>query len=267
MALRPDTAEGSCCALHAYPSLTEASTDFTPTAKQSMVLGHETEFSFPVPDGGLCAAQARPPVVVPMIVDPAPRLPVFPTPMQSSGSEHEIPVTSTALAGGSWSDQLDPLFDVVMTYGVELRLVPTAMQVVSFVQAMPDRRDPVGIEDGFVGVQSLKSTVFRLVAPPPSAMPTASHTNDPAHDTPVNTFTDGWSRSVQEEPSWVPTIDGRESTTPTATQVSESGQETLAREFKPAGGFWRFQVDPFDVPTISRPPTAVHSSIVKQETD
>ena len=45
MALRPATSEGMVCALHAYPALTEASTEFTPTAKQSTVLGHEAELN------------------------------------------------------------------------------------------------------------------------------------------------------------------------------------------------------------------------------
>jgi hypothetical protein len=45
MALRPATSEGMGCALHAYPALTEARTEFTPTAKQSTVLGHETELN------------------------------------------------------------------------------------------------------------------------------------------------------------------------------------------------------------------------------
>ena len=45
MALRPATSEGMDCALHAYPALTEARTEFTPTAKQSTVLGHEAELN------------------------------------------------------------------------------------------------------------------------------------------------------------------------------------------------------------------------------
>ena len=88
---------------------------FTPTAKQSAVLGHDTEFNRLVPAGGVCAVQDRPPVVVLMIVDPAPRLPVFPTATQSSAAEQEIPVRSTALAGGVWSDHVEPLFDVPTT--------------------------------------------------------------------------------------------------------------------------------------------------------
>jgi hypothetical protein len=170
------------------------------------------------------------------VVEPVPRLPLLPTATQSLESEQETLVTSTALGGGFWRDHVEPLFEVLMTYGVELRFVPTAMQVVSFVQSIADRRDPVGIEDEFVGVQLLKLTVYRLAAPPPLATPTASHTNDPAHETPVKTFTDGWSRMVQVDSFWVPTIDGRASTTPTAAQLSESGQETLTREFNPDGG-------------------------------
>jgi hypothetical protein len=50
-----------------------------------------------------------------MMVEPAPMLPVLPTAMQSSESEQEIPVRSTAFAGGLWSDHVEPLFDVLMT--------------------------------------------------------------------------------------------------------------------------------------------------------
>ena len=113
--LRPLTSAGTDCAAQAYPSLTEARTVFTPTAKQSDVLGQETEFKRLVPAGGVCAVQDNPPVVVPMMVDPAPIFPVFPTATQSSAVEHEIPVRSTAFAGGLWSDQVDPLFDVPTT--------------------------------------------------------------------------------------------------------------------------------------------------------
>src|SRR5277367_24979 len=72
IALRPLTSGGIDCAVHAYPSLTESRTEFSPTAKQSAVLGHETEFKRLVPGGGVRDAQDNPPVVVAMIVDPAP---------------------------------------------------------------------------------------------------------------------------------------------------------------------------------------------------
>ena len=113
--LRPLTSAGIDCWLHAYPSLTDARTALTPTAKQSAVLGQETEFKRLVPAGGVCAVQDNPPVVVPMMVEPAPLFPVFPTAMQSSAAEHEIPVRSTAFAGGIWSDHVEPLFDVPTT--------------------------------------------------------------------------------------------------------------------------------------------------------
>jgi hypothetical protein len=113
--------------------------------------------------------------------------------------------------------------------------VPTAIQVVSFGHVIAERRVPEGIEDEFVGVQLLKFTVLRLVPPPPLAMPTTSHTNDPAHETDVNTFTDGWSRTVQVDPFWVPMMDGRELITPTAAQVRESGQDTPAKVLSPPG--------------------------------
>ena len=98
------------------------------------MLGHETEFNRLVPGGGFWAAHDSPPFVVPMMVDPAPVLPLFPTAMQSTAVEHEMPVRSTALGGGLWSDHVEPLFDVPTTYGVELRLVPTRDTVVSIGQ-------------------------------------------------------------------------------------------------------------------------------------
>jgi hypothetical protein len=130
IALRPSTADGIDCAVHAYPPLTEARTEFTPTAKQSKVLGHEAEFSELVPAGGFCDVQDKPPVVVDMIVEPAAGLPLSPTAMQSSAAEQEIPVRSTALGGGLCDDHTEPAFEVPTTYGVELRLVTTATQVV-----------------------------------------------------------------------------------------------------------------------------------------
>ena len=97
---KPLTWVGMSAGLHAYPALTEVKTESTPTAKQSAVLGHETAFRSPAPGGGFCVAHDNPPVVVPMMVDPAPLLPLFPTAMQSTAVAHEMPVRSTALEGG-----------------------------------------------------------------------------------------------------------------------------------------------------------------------
>jgi hypothetical protein len=44
IALRPATSDGMGRGAHAYPAFAETRTEFTPTAKQSAVLGHETEF-------------------------------------------------------------------------------------------------------------------------------------------------------------------------------------------------------------------------------
>jgi hypothetical protein len=98
-------------------------------------------------------------------------------------------VRSTAFAGGLWSDQVEPLFEVPTTYGVELRLVPTAMHVVSFGHSIADRRVPIGME--VVGVQSVRSTVLRLVEPPPLAIPAATHVVDPAQEILVKVLRDG----------------------------------------------------------------------------
>jgi hypothetical protein len=81
--------------------LTEARTDLTPAAKQPTVLGHEMAFRRLTPGGGVWEVQDSPPVVVPMIVEPVPVFPLFPTAMQSYALEHEMPVKSTAFEGGS----------------------------------------------------------------------------------------------------------------------------------------------------------------------
>ena len=107
----------------------------TPTEKQSALLGHETAFNRVTPGGGFCVTHDSPPVIVPMMVEPVPVVPVFPTAIQSSALEHEMLVRSTALEGGLWGDQVEPSFEVPMTYVVELRFVPTAIQVVSIGQA------------------------------------------------------------------------------------------------------------------------------------
>jgi len=111
-------------------------TESTPAAKHSEVVGHDTPFRRLVPAGGLCCDQVKPPVVVVIIVDPAPLFPVFPTATQSSEFEHEMPVRSTTSEGAFWSVHVEPVFEVPITYGVELRFVPTAMQVVSMGQSM-----------------------------------------------------------------------------------------------------------------------------------
>jgi hypothetical protein len=107
-------------------------------------------------------------------------LPVLPTATQSSAAEHEIPVRSTALLGGLWRDQVELLLEVLTTYGIELRFVPTAIQVVSFEQAIETSCDPEGIE--VVDCQVEKFVVLIAVAPPPEATPTATHVVAVEHD-------------------------------------------------------------------------------------
>jgi hypothetical protein len=87
----------------------------TPAAKQSAVLGHDTELIRLAPTGGFCDIQDSPPVVVVMIVAPAPVLPLSPTATQSVAFEQEMPVRSTALDGAVWRDQVEPLFEVPTT--------------------------------------------------------------------------------------------------------------------------------------------------------
>ncbi len=181
--LSPSTSGGMACWLHAYPSLTEDNTVFHPTAKQFAVDGHDAELRRLVPAGGVRAAHERPPVVVVMMVDPAPMLPLLPTATQSAGAEQEIPVTSTALLGGLWSDQVEPLLDVLTTYGVELRLVPTPMQVVSLVQITARSCLPLGIELATIHAVTPPSVVLRSLPPPLARYRLRRKLYDVAHET------------------------------------------------------------------------------------
>jgi hypothetical protein len=155
--------------------------------------------------------------------------------------------------------------DVVTTYGLELRLVPTATQDVSTGQTTEVSCDPDGIE--LVVSQSEKSVVVREVAPPPEATPTATQVVPMEHDNESRKLTAGRSSVVHVPPLAVPTIAGLPSTSPTAAQVMAFEQETESRASVSEGGVWAFQVEPSTVSTILIPSTAVHSSIVKHEMD
>ena len=89
---------GAVCGSQFRPSVV-STIPRPPTAVHSSIVKHEAEFSVLVPAGGFWAVHDNPPVTVPMIVDPAPLLPLLPTAMQSSGPEHEMLVRSTALDG------------------------------------------------------------------------------------------------------------------------------------------------------------------------
>jgi hypothetical protein len=157
------------------------------------------------------------------------------------------------------------LFEVLMTYGVELRFVPTATQVVSFGHAMEPSCDPKGIED--VGCQVEKFVVVNDVAPPPEATPTATQVVDTEHDRDSRKLTEGRPIVVHVFPLVVPMIAGTPLTRPIAAQVMAFEHETEDKESVPDGGVSAVQVAPLIVETIWTPSTAVHSSIVKQEID
>jgi len=168
----PLTWVGMTSGFHAYPAFNETWTELIPTAKQLALLGHEIAFNPLAPGGGFWTTHDTPPVVVPIMVDPAPVLPLLPTAMQSTAVAHEMPVRSMAFDGVAWDDQVEPLFEVPITYAAELRFVPTAIHVVSIGQAIEFSCVPVGMRVGAVQVD--KSTVRRDVPPPPSAIPEAT---------------------------------------------------------------------------------------------
>jgi hypothetical protein len=109
--LIPLTAAGIDCECQEEPLSVDHFTESVPAAKQIVVLGQATD-EFVVPLGTTSSDQARPLVVVEMITEPVPVVPESPTPMQSSLLKQEIPVRSTASAGGDSADQLDPVLDV-----------------------------------------------------------------------------------------------------------------------------------------------------------
>lgn len=96
---RPLTWVGMFCEFQVKPWLEEDRAEFTPATKQLLMLGHEAELRRLVPDGRVSTVQELPAVVVLMIVDPAPVLPLFPTATQSLLLEQVVPVMLTASLG------------------------------------------------------------------------------------------------------------------------------------------------------------------------
>ena len=73
-----------------------------------------------------------------------------------------------------------PLFDVAMTYGVELRLVPTPKHPVGDPQETSLSCFPVGTE--VEGQVVPPFVVMTAVAPPPVAIPTAVQLDPSEHE-------------------------------------------------------------------------------------
>jgi hypothetical protein len=117
----------------------------TPTAKQSTVVGHETEDSRPIPEGGDSLDQDESPDEIAIIVAPVPVLPLLPTPTQYPPLEQAMLVMSTAFAGAVWVVQLEPLSVLLITKAVELRLLPAATQSVLVAQSTELNCLPVGM--------------------------------------------------------------------------------------------------------------------------
>jgi hypothetical protein len=115
MPVRPLTSAGIDWPFQVRPTLVECKTASIPTAKQSVVVGHEAEASWLVPIGGVWFDQDNPPVVVARIVDPEPVFPLLPTVMQSFESAQEMLVRSTALDGTVWLAHVAPLLSVPIT--------------------------------------------------------------------------------------------------------------------------------------------------------
>jgi hypothetical protein len=113
--VRPLTLDGIAWDDQVRPTFVPRRTALVATAKQTLVMGHEAECTCPIPKGVDSEDQAKPPVVVAMIGDPAPVLPLSPTLTQSFALAQEIPIRSTAFEGGDWLDHDDPLSRVPIT--------------------------------------------------------------------------------------------------------------------------------------------------------
>jgi hypothetical protein len=81
---KPLTTSGRFSVLQAKPALSETTRLLVPAAKQTAVLVQATDLNAPVPIGGDLFDQESPPLVVVMIVEPAPLFPVLPTALQST---------------------------------------------------------------------------------------------------------------------------------------------------------------------------------------
>jgi hypothetical protein len=112
-----------------------------------------------------------------------------------------------------------------------------------------------------------KLVVATEVAPPPKAIPTATHVVDVAQDRDASENTPGWASWVQVFPFVVPIITGLSFSSPIATQVVASEQDTLDKSLVDGGGLCELQLEPSTVSAILPPPTAVHWAIVKHEID
>jgi len=128
------------------------------------VLGHETELNRLVPAGGFCAVQVSPPVVVPMIVEPTPSLPLLPTATQSSESEQEILVTSTALDIPRVQLSSGQRNLVVSAMGPSDTFVVGAVVAEASVED-PDEAIPECTEGSVMGIASCPSSVVEGPCP------------------------------------------------------------------------------------------------------
>jgi len=143
--------------------------------------------------------------------------------MQSSVAEQEIPVRWIAFVGGLCVVHVDPVSEVPTTYGVELKLVPTATQVVSIGHAT----DWSSVPNGIARIcQVEKFVVVTEVAPPPMAIPTATQVVEVEHDRESSETTVGLASCAQVLPL----------TLPIAAQVVAFEHDTVDSESVEGGG-------------------------------
>jgi hypothetical protein len=145
MPVTPLTIDGIASEFQLRPTFVVCRMEPTPTAKQSTVVGHETEDSRPIPEGGDSLNQDESPDEIAIIVAPVPVLPLLPTPTQYPALEQAMLVMSTAFTGAVWVVQFEPLSVLLITKAVELRLLPAATQSVLVAQSTELNCLPVGM--------------------------------------------------------------------------------------------------------------------------
>jgi hypothetical protein len=139
------------------------------------------------------------------------------------------------------------------------------MHVVSIGHATDAALEPNGIE--IDAVQVVRLAVLYETTPPPWRRAIATQEDVPEHEIAEKRFTNGWSRIVQVVLPVSPIIDGLFETSPMPTHVIALGHATAVSASVLFGGVCETHVLPSIVCTMATPPTAVHSSIVKQEID
>ena len=185
IALRPLTSAGNDCAVQAYPSLTEARTEFDSHGEAIGGGGARDRIQPPCPRWRSLRCPRQPTRRRTHDRRASSRVAGVPHGDAVFGRRTRDPseingISRRTLRRPTWSHcSMCPL-----TYGIELKFVPTPIQVVLVRTGDGDRvASPLGIEVVVCQLRDVRSTVLDEVAPPPLATPTPHMLSDVEHET------------------------------------------------------------------------------------